>query len=120
LFDDGWHWTHFTGWMLEEDIVASLWSSTSWAITNRKIKWTSTRGRGILRGKIIHSCSNSLRGRNFFTKICQCMQHNLLNTLSKFENSICKNVDIKNKKRILIARFTKNRVDKTREKFLRL
>jgi hypothetical protein len=24
LFDDGWHWTHFTGWMLEEDIVASL------------------------------------------------------------------------------------------------
>jgi hypothetical protein len=51
LFDDIWDWTHFTGWMLEEDIVASLWGSTSSAITNRKIKWTSTRGRGILRGK---------------------------------------------------------------------
>jgi hypothetical protein len=24
LFDDTWHRTHFTGWMLEEEIVASL------------------------------------------------------------------------------------------------
>jgi hypothetical protein len=24
LFDDGWHYTHFTGWMLEEEIIASL------------------------------------------------------------------------------------------------
>jgi hypothetical protein len=25
LYDDGYHYTHFTGFMLEEEIVASLW-----------------------------------------------------------------------------------------------
>jgi hypothetical protein len=29
LFDSSSHLTHFTGWMLEEEIVASLWGSTS-------------------------------------------------------------------------------------------
>jgi hypothetical protein len=28
------HYTHFTGFMLEEEIGASLWSSTSLAIRN--------------------------------------------------------------------------------------
>jgi hypothetical protein len=35
------------------------------------------------------------------------MQHNLLNTHTKFQGSICKNVDVKNEKPILIAKFTK-------------
>ncbi len=50
---------------------------------------------------------NSLRSGHFFTKICYCMQHNLLNTHTKFQGSICKNVDVKNEKPILIAKFTK-------------
>jgi hypothetical protein len=34
LLDDGSHYTCFTGFMLEEEIVASLWGSTSSATRN--------------------------------------------------------------------------------------
>jgi hypothetical protein len=50
----------------------------------------------------------SLRSGHFFTKILYCMQYNLLNTLTKFQGSICKNVNVTNEKTILIARLTKN------------
>jgi hypothetical protein len=41
-------------------------------------------------GKVIHSCSNLLRNGYFFTKICQWMQFNLLNTHTKFPVCIYK------------------------------
>ncbi len=48
------HLTHFTGFMLEEEIVASLWGSGRHDYTNQKFaKWTSTRkfGEGNFKGK---------------------------------------------------------------------
>jgi hypothetical protein len=81
LHDNEYHHTHFTGFMLDEEIVASLWGSTSSATRNifdpfigdyeTKMR-TSTRffwGKFRGEGKIIHSCSNSLRSGHFFTKI---------------------------------------------------
>jgi hypothetical protein len=38
LLDNGNHHTHFTGFMLEEEIIASLWGSTSLA-TARHFLW---------------------------------------------------------------------------------
>ncbi len=63
-------------------------------------KWDLKRGGNSI-------VSNSWRDENLFTKICQCMQIHLLNTHTEFEILICKNVDVTNKKPILIAKFTK-------------
>jgi hypothetical protein len=32
LYDNDYHYTHFTGFILEEEIVATLWSSTRFNI----------------------------------------------------------------------------------------
>jgi hypothetical protein len=84
LYDNRYPYTHFTGFMLDEEIGASLWGSTSSATQTRKRERSHEffGGKFEGEGKIIHSCSNSLRNGNFLTKICQCMQLNLLNTLS--------------------------------------
>jgi hypothetical protein len=36
LYDNEYHYTHFTGFMLEEEIGASLWGSTSSETRTRK------------------------------------------------------------------------------------
>jgi hypothetical protein len=48
LHDSGNHYTHFTGFLLEEEIVASLWGSTSKIIddTNEKAQNERRRGKG--------------------------------------------------------------------------
>ena len=50
--------------------------------------------------------SNSLRSGNFLTKIEQHMQSNIFNAHTKFQVSICENVDATSKKPNLIAKFT--------------
>jgi hypothetical protein len=79
LHDTSHHFTHFTGWMLEEEIGASLWGSTSSANWNRiripnifvECLHAILGTEGILRGGRKENMfdSNSFRNRNFFAKV---------------------------------------------------
>jgi hypothetical protein len=51
LYDSGIHRTHFTGFMLEEEIVTALWDSTSSATWN------------IFDPNIFVSCRHAILGR---------------------------------------------------------
>jgi hypothetical protein len=51
LFDDSGHYTHFTGFMLEEEIVASLWGFGFNIQNAQNERRHENLGKGILRGK---------------------------------------------------------------------
>jgi hypothetical protein len=51
LYDSSSHMTHFTGFMLEEEIVASLWGLDFKIQNSQNHRRHENLGRGILRGK---------------------------------------------------------------------
>jgi hypothetical protein len=63
LHDNEYHHTHFTGFMLDEEIVASLWGSTSSATRN------------IFDPNIFVSCRHDLLGRGGGKKIRSTLIH---------------------------------------------
>jgi hypothetical protein len=108
LYADDNYFTHFTGFMLEEEIAALLWGSTSSATHNPFYdtnNFVSCRheifGKKIVIRKFIRFQLIKGVGKHFFTKIKLWMQLYLLKWIhTKFVISICKTLDVTNKKPI--------------------
>jgi hypothetical protein len=79
LYDSGSHHTHFTGFMLEEEIVANFWGfvlNIQNAQNERQPEHFSLEFFLVINGEwfLTSFDSNSLTGGNFFAKILLCTQ----------------------------------------------